>query len=65
MDNTPWIPYAPETLPKEGGHYLVYRCLWNNETFIAQPFKDGKFACLGALAYMEIPLIPQEFKLSE
>jgi hypothetical protein len=64
--NTPWIPYTSETLPKEEGYYLTCRRIPDRpDQFVLQGFRDGSFSFSGVVAYMEIPPVPQEFKLLE
>lgn len=66
MNNTPWIPYTPDSIPKEGGYYLTCRRLPGYpDTYVLQSFTKGSFSFSGVVAYIEIPPVPQEFKLAE
>lgn len=64
MNNTPWVPYTPNTLPKEGGYYLTYMKFPHSipSPFVPQIFRNGSFRNRGVVAYLEIPPVPQEFK---
>ena len=65
MSNQPWIPYTPDTPPKEGGYYLTCRRLPDcPDRFVLQSFRGGGFSFSGVVAYLEIPPVPQEFKLA-
>jgi hypothetical protein len=70
MNNTPWIPYTPDSLPKEEGYYLTCRRFSDYPYELAFDVlyfgQDSYFfyATAGVVAYMEIPLVPQEFKLA-
>ena len=73
MNNTPWIPYTPDSLPKEEGYYLTCRRFSDHPdqfafyialdvAFYVLYFRQGSFFFSGVVAYMEIPPVPQEFE---
>jgi hypothetical protein len=65
MNNTPWIPYTPDSLPKKEGYYLTCRGFSDDPDLFAFDvlyFGQGSFFFSGVVAYMEIPPVPQEFE---